>query len=134
MKKKLLVALLVGLVGLFGVSGAVFAVADCPDLVDTNEQTNDEFLKQAAVIAGEALAHAQQGHAAETRASAKEAIAALKCVVTNRGEAQIQPPKTRLKQASIAAKKGDTDKAAALLEESISQLKAIDMTPAGLGS
>lgn len=132
MNKKLLVAVLVGLFALVGVPGAAFA-EDCPDRTETNEQTNAEYLKKGIAFAEEALEHAKQGHAEETRTAAKSSAKALKCIVTTTAESQMQKPKDRVKMASIKAKKGDVEGAVPLLEEAIVMLNEVNMTPKGLG-
>lgn len=133
MKMKLLVMVFVALVNLVGFQSIVFAADECPDLVKTNEATNDKFMKEGIALSEEALAHAKQGHGAETKAATKAAMMKFKCIVTTTGESQLQKPKARIKMGGIKAGKGDTEAGVALIEEGLELFKSVNLTPKGFG-
>ncbi|MGR9107941.1 MAG: hypothetical protein ACU843_13510 [Gammaproteobacteria bacterium] len=130
MNKKIMATAFAALMG-FGFQAAAIA-EECPDRTKTNEQTNAKFLAEGIAIAEQALEHAKQGHGPETKDATKESLLKFKCIVTNRGESQMQGPKARIKMGGIKAGKGDTAAAIPLLEEGIAGMKNVDMTPRGL--
>jgi hypothetical protein len=132
MNTKLLTLAFAVFFGLAGIQTAALA-EDCPDRTQTNEQTNAKFLEEGIVISEQALEHAKQGHGPETKAATKEALKKFGCIVTTTGGAQMQRPRERIKMGGIKAGKGDTAAAIPLLEEGISMMKQVNLTPKGLG-
>ncbi|MCI0654689.1 MAG: hypothetical protein L0Y38_00275 [Methylococcaceae bacterium] len=132
MNKNLLATAFVAVFGLVGTQSIAFA-EECPDRNHTNEETNAKFLGEGIALAEEALEHAKQGHGPETKTATTAALLKLHCMVSNRGGAQLQSPRGKIKIGGIKAGKGDTKAAVPLLEEGIALLKKVNMTPEGLG-
>lgn len=131
MNKKLAPVIFAAVFSLAGVQSVAYA-DDCPDRTQTNEQTNAKYLNEGIALAEQALEQAKQGMGPEAKETTKLSMLKFKCIVSNRGGAQLQGPKNRIKLGGIKAGKGDTDAAIPLIEEGIARLKKVDMTPEGL--
>jgi predicted negative regulator of RcsB-dependent stress response len=124
MKMKLLIVLFAALFSVVGIPSAVLA-EECPDRTETTLATNGKFLEDGTKLAEEALEHAKQGHADETRASAKASLEALKCIVSSQAGSQLQSPKGKIRLAYIKAGKGEMDQAVELLEAGVAKLQKV---------